>query len=32
MTEMQWFAFGILPAIVGAVGALAAKIGTRFIP
>ena len=32
MTEMQWFAFVILPLIVGVLGYAAAWLGERFIP
>ena len=32
MTDMQWFAFVILPLVVGALGYAAAWLGERFIP
>jgi hypothetical protein len=32
MTDMQWFAFVILPLCVGVIGGLAAWAGRRFIP
>ena len=32
MTRMEWFAFVILPLIVGALGIVAGWAGRRFIP
>lgn len=32
MTDIQWFAFVILPAAVGALGWVAAWAGRRYIP
>jgi hypothetical protein len=32
MTDMQWFAFVILPIAVGALGWIAAWLGVRYIP